>query len=63
MLLLIMLSSRLLTKILSVSEYELFYTLVVLLIVGVKFELCKDRENFGHICKSESEENLSWYHP
>ena len=34
-------------KILSISEYELLYTLVGLSIVGVKFKLCKDEKIFG----------------
>ena len=39
---LVMVSSRLLAKRLSISEYELWCTLVGLSIIGVKLKLCKD---------------------
>ena len=39
---LVMISSRLLAKRLSISEYELWCTLVGLSIIGVKLKLCKD---------------------
>ena len=41
-----MVSSRLLAKMLSMSEYELWCTLVGLSIVGVKLKLCKDKIKF-----------------
>ena len=39
---LVMISSRLLPKRLSISEYELWCTLVGLSIIGLKLKLCKD---------------------
>ena len=41
-----MVCSRLLAKMLSVSEYELLCTLVGLSIAGVKLKLCKDKITF-----------------